>query len=361
MFYAIKNYLEAGGRLYIEGADVVAWDLANYFPLIDGAHDGHEVLWPLLGIASATDGSTNVISELRGQSGPTSTLLFTASNQTNNDFIDLFQPLPVTAVPAFIEDDYGIVGIVSAGAYAQRSFVFSYALSELIDARLGSIRLDFLDAVVDFYEAEEVTLPVSLSSFNAIWQDAALLQWVTASETELLGWNVFRAETTDLDAALKLNVLMIPSAGEVSQGAHYSFKDGGTEAGNTYYYWLEAVSYTGDSEVFGYVQLTAPLAEEEPLPEVTLPTELLPGFPNPFNSRLVLPYRLKDAAMVQIDIYDLRGRKLRSFQQDHAKAGSYTQVWDGKDAKDRALGSGLYIIRMKAGSEVFLHKVMLMK
>jgi serine protease len=347
-FYALKNYLESGGRLYLEGADTVAWDLATYFPLIDGVQDGHHILWPLLGVADAQDGSTNPISHLAGQPGPTRNLLFTSSAQTNNDYIDLFEPLPDVAVPAFIEDDYGIVGIAAAGGYDQRTLIFSYALSELTDAKSATTRLDFLEAVVDFYEAAEVTLAVTLSSFLAIWQDAALLKWSTASETELLGWNIYRAQEADIQSAIKLNPSLIAPALEASQGAQYSFTDSETAAGSTYYYWLEALSYNSQSDIFGHISLTIPMAEEEDVPEIVLPTELLPAFPNPFSLHVVIPYRINDKATVQIDVYDIRGRKVKSMTQSHTKAGKYFQAWDGLDKHHKPLPSGIYFYRMRS-------------
>lgn len=360
MFYAIKNYLETGGRLYLEGADTIAWDLATYFPLIDGAQDGHQILWPLLGIADAQDGSTNPISHLAGQPGPTRNLLFSSSAQTNNDYIDLFEPLPGIAVPAFIEDDYGIVGIAGAGGYNQRTLIFSYALSELDDAK-SVTRLDFLEAVVDFYEAAEVTLAVTLNSFLALWQDAALLKWSTSSETELLGWNVYRSEETDITSAIKLNSALIAPAPEASQGAQYSFADTEIEAGSIYYYWLEAVSYSSQNEFFGHISLIIPMAEDEDLPQPVLPTELLPAFPNPFSSQVQIPYRVKQATEVHIYVYDIRGRRVHGYSQMHDKSGEYHFSWNGVSANGRPLPSGLYFITMKSEGYRGVRKAVLLK
>lgn len=356
MFYAIKNYLEGGGRIYIEGADAVGYDLTAFFPLIDGIHEGHEIMWPLLGIASASDGSENPISHLAGQ-GPTQGLLFTASNQTNYNYIDLFEPLSGIATAAFIEDDYGVVGVASEGAYGQRSFVFSYALSELVDTRSSSTRLDFMTSLIEFFEDDEVTLPVTLSSFQVSWQNQAQVLWTTASETDLLGWNIYRAEETELATALRLNAALIPPAEDPSQGAEYSFADAETRPGGSYYYWLEAMSYSGSSDIFGYRSLSIPLAEEEESPELQLPTQLLPAFPNPFSSNIIIPYQIKAAATVQIDIYDLRGRKVKSLKLSHQKAGSYIQGWDGLNSEGKALPSGLYFYKMRSGNYSEIRKM----
>jgi len=360
MYSALRSYLETGGRVYLEGADTVAWDLANYFPLVDGINDGHEILWPLLGIASANDGATNSITALIGQPGPTSGLLYNASNQTNVNYIDTFEPLPGLAVPSFIEDDYGIVGIASAGGYDQRCLILSYALAELSDAK-ASTRLDFLQAATDFYEAEEATLAVSLSSFTVSWQNAAILTWQTASETELAGWNVYRGATELLAEAIRLNPVILPAAAQTSQGADYSFTDSGVQRGNTYYYWLEALSYEGSSEFFGYYALSIPLLEEDGPPAVTLRTALLPVFPNPFNASLNIPYRIAEAGTVEIDIYDLRGRRVHTQSAVHNEAGKYHLNWNTALPGREEMPSGVYLIRMAKDGRYYYSRAILLK
>ena len=360
MYGALRNYLEAGGRVYLEGADTVAWDMANYFPLIDGINDGHEILWPLLGIASANDGATNSVTALIGQPGPTNGLLYNSSNQTNVSYIDTFEPLPGLAVPAFIEDDYGIVGIASAGGYDQRCVIFSYALAELSDAK-ASTRLDFLQAVTDFYEADEATLAVNLSSFTATWQNAAMLTWQTASETDLAGWNVYRGTTDLLADAIRLNPVSLPPAAQASQGADYSFTDAGAQRGNTYYYWLEALYYEGISDYFGHYALTIPVIEEEGPPAIILPTALLPAFPNPFNAMLNIPYRIAEAGRVEIDIYDLKGRKIHTQSAAHPEAGKYHLNWNTALPRRYEMPSGVYLIRMTKDGRRYHSKAILLK
>jgi hypothetical protein len=182
------------------------------------------------------------------------------------------------------------------------------------------------------------------------WQNCAILQWATASETDLLGWNIYRAEEAELATALRLNATLISPAEEASQGAEYSFADAETTAGASYYYWLEAMFYSGSSEIYGYRSLNIPFEGGEESPELQLPTLLFPAFPNPFSSQVIIPYRIRDAATVQIDIYDIRGRKIKSLKLNHQKAGSYIQGWDGLNSQGKPLPSGLYFYKMRSGN-----------
>ncbi|MDD4309791.1 MAG: hypothetical protein PHO32_05380, partial [Candidatus Cloacimonetes bacterium] len=154
MFNALRDYLQSGGKVYIEGGDVVGFDMATYLPDIEGEQDAHEILWPLLGISTAEDGSTNAINLLSGMpSTPTEGISFTASAQTQVLSIDKFTPLPLSAKSAFEESDYGCVAIASAGNYGQRSFVFGYALRELTDGILPHTRANLVEKIMDFFES----------------------------------------------------------------------------------------------------------------------------------------------------------------------------------------------------------------
>ena len=70
----------------------------------------------------------------------------------------------------------------------------------------------------------------------------------TASEPNLQGFNLYRAETPggiDTGSHVQLNDALIPGEGDPILGASYSFPDGEVAAGVHYYYWLEDVPVGG--------------------------------------------------------------------------------------------------------------------
>ncbi|MDZ4182419.1 MAG: SBBP repeat-containing protein, partial [Candidatus Cloacimonadaceae bacterium] len=69
----------------------------------------------------------------------------------------------------------------------------------------------------------ESTLPVELSSFSAVQSsvNTARINWTTASETNLLGYNLFRNTQTEVSGSLKLNSVVILAA-NTSTTQHYS-------------------------------------------------------------------------------------------------------------------------------------------
>ncbi len=138
---AIRDYLESGGRLYLEGSDTLGWDIYN---LVDGTP-----LLPLFGIASGEDGDTNPIDSLTGHDGAlTGGMEFVGTDQSPVDWIDIFTPS--TGADALTESDYGIVSIQHEGRYGQRTFCLSYALAELVDG--STTRDELVDALIDFLD-----------------------------------------------------------------------------------------------------------------------------------------------------------------------------------------------------------------
>jgi hypothetical protein len=92
---------------------------------------------------------------------------------------------------------------------------------------------------------------VNLVDFNATSIPHAFqLTWQTAQETDLLGFNLFRAEELD-GPHVKINPQLIPAInpGQL-RGNDYQYLDATAEVGKIYNYWVEWVGNT-NSELYG--------------------------------------------------------------------------------------------------------------
>jgi hypothetical protein len=178
MFTAVKNYLLEGGRIYIEGNDAVGFDLGYYLTDVGDGLSAADVLFPLLGIASSDDGTTNGIDNLSGHSYTcTRNMSFASTTQTKLYSMDKYVPLS-TSAPAFSESDYGIVAVQNYGIYNQKSFVFSYCLAELTDGSGANKRDSLLCRIMQDFNTSGNTLLVpprvsiqqnSSTSFTLTW------------------------------------------------------------------------------------------------------------------------------------------------------------------------------------------------
>lgn len=70
---------------------------------------------------------------------------------------------------------------------------------------------------------------------------------------------------------------------------------------------------------------------------------------NPFSSATRLEFGLPREEYVEVVIYDLAGRRVRSLLETRMPAGNHALVWDGRDSSGLPLASGVYICRMHAG------------
>ena len=81
-------------------------------------------------------------------------------------------------------------------------------------------------------------------------------------------------------------------------------------------------------------------------------------YPNPFRTEATVMCNLPDAAEYQLGVYDVSGRLVRNLA---GSASGTTQVtWDGRDARDRRVPSGVYFFRLKAGEIELARKIVLL-
>ncbi len=106
---------------------------------------------------------------------------------------------------------------------------------------------------------------------------------------------------------------------------------------------------------------------DEPGGETSLPKAyaLHQNYPNPFNPSTTIRYAIPEvdggstpgALPVQLSIYDLRGRLIRTLVDGEKTPGTYAVRWDGTDSRNSPVGSGIFMYRLKAGDRVFTRKM----
>jgi flagellar hook assembly protein FlgD len=94
-----------------------------------------------------------------------------------------------------------------------------------------------------------------------------------------------------------------------------------------------------------------------------IPTEyaLSQNYPNPFNPSTTFTYDVPEVSEVTITVYSLLGKEVRTLYSEQQMPGRYTETWDGTDNTGRKLASGVYFLRMQAGSYSKLRKMTLIR
>jgi flagellar hook assembly protein FlgD len=85
------------------------------------------------------------------------------------------------------------------------------------------------------------------------------------------------------------------------------------------------------------------------------------AYPNPFNPRTTVAFELAQSQDVRLAVYDLAGTRIRWLLQEPRPVGRHEVVWNGLDSHGRRVASGVYVLRLEAGTIRDLRKVVLLK
>ena len=207
----------------------------------------------------------------------------------------------------------------------------------------------------------DITLPVELSTFTAVMTSEYFvrLYWVTQSETSVSGFYIYRGLDNDLSQALVVSPMI--EASNTSGVRHYEYVDHELDGQGTYYYWLVVQDMDGSVNYHGPTTVYFNPGGYQDIPGIPAATAGLQSiYPNPFSSSATISYVLKDAASVDITIYNMRGQIVRTFSDGSKAAGSWKVNWNGMDNNGRSCSTGMYYIKMQAGSNSSILKAVLM-
>ena len=124
------------------------------------------------------------------------------------------------------------------------------------------------------------------------------------------------------------------------------------EYGETVFAWPDVVYL----ELIGLVVATAVLIVWSLLLRAPLQ-----GPANPVGRDTRIRFTLYQSAPVRLDVYDLRGRRVRSLVSESRLEGSYSELWDGTDRTGSPVPTGVYLCRLQAGQDVVTRKVSLIR
>ncbi len=186
------------------------------------------------------------------------------------------------------------------------------------------------------------TLPITLSNFSVAYDNnAVVITWTTESEINNLGFNLYKSEQADGNYD-KINNKIIEGAGNSSTQTQYTYMDSRVEAGKTYYYQLEDVSFDGKSEKHLPASLTIPQNQAASADKFAL----FSAYPNPFNPETNISYQLPEKCQVALNIYDLQGTLVKKLVSSVQEQGRHHVVWQGRDNRNQMMPNGLYFYQL---------------
>ncbi len=227
---------------------------------------------------------------------------------------------------------------------AQPGTTQTFTISGLSPANFYYFRMNVVDKGGNTSGLSNVasitTTPVELASFSAqvLPSRQVLLQWVTESETDNLGFQLQRRRR---DRQEWTDVAFIPGFGTTVERHVYTYSDAPGEAAQWHYRLLQ-------TDRDGSRRSVAETAVTLSAPTVAA---LLQNYPNPFNPATAIAYEIPAnvSGRVTLSVYDLLGRQVRTLVDEEAVPGYFTVSWDGRDDAGRMTGSGVYIYMLRVG------------
>jgi hypothetical protein len=194
-------------------------------------------------------------------------------------------------------------------------------------------------------------LPVELASYTLNYtSNGVKLAWITATESDNLGFIISRSETEDglyQQVASYNSSDLLKGQGTTSQQTEYAYTDFSINQtpGKTYFYRLEDVDIAGARNVLEVKQITLPEGYA-----------LGQNYPNPFNPTTTIQFNLKVQGMTTLEVYDILGRKVATLLNQEMKAGTHVVNFNATN-----FASGVYFYRLQSGNFNQIKKMMLVK
>lgn len=116
--------------------------------------------------------------------------------------------------------------------------------------------------------------------------------------------------------------------------------------------WINTDSLRG---VWSYPKAAVIVTSSE-LEEKPHAFNLYQNYPNPFNPSTSIQFEMKEAALAQLDVYNMLGQKITTLVNGFKSSGSHTVNFDASN-----LSSGIYIYRLQIGGSIQVRKMMLLK
>ncbi len=202
------------------------------------------------------------------------------------------------------------------------------------------------------------------------------LNWPAGDVVEIWDSYLYAGEAVrfiveDLSGNLDLGVALFASSGAAyyanEEQAAVSSNSAGIGGTETIIYtppandWYGVVVYN-ENDNGGDYRIT--IQDESSVPAGDLPQPesfgLEAASANPFAGSVSLRYSLAADGPTTLDLFDVRGRRVRSLLSGHATAGRHLLVWDGKDDSGQDLPGGVYLARLRAGGELHSTKLVRM-
>ncbi|MDZ7261290.1 MAG: T9SS type A sorting domain-containing protein, partial [candidate division KSB1 bacterium] len=104
-----------------------------------------------------------------------------------------------------------------------------------------------------------------------------------------------------------------------------------------------------------------PVAQEQAQPQMPEEFVLEQNFPNPFNSSTTIRYSIPEETNVQLKIYNMLGKEIKTLTNSRKQRGNYQIQWDGKDSQEVQVPTGIYFYELRTNKFSVTRKLIILR
>ncbi|RMD96105.1 MAG: T9SS C-terminal target domain-containing protein, partial [Calditrichaeota bacterium] len=123
---------------------------------------------------------------------------------------------------------------------------------------------------------------------------------------------------------------------------------------------LDILGIKKGNNIFWMENTLATTVENTTESELIKGFQLMQNYPNPFNSSTQINYAVAQQAEVQIRVYDITGKEVKTLVNQTQVQGRYQIRWDGLNNLGKEVSSGIYFILMKIGNSKAVNRAVLL-
>ena len=124
---------------------------------------------------------------------------------------------------------------------------------------------------------------------------------------------------------------------------------------------LDGTFYIDDVHLVAAVPSQQPTAVEPGQPAQPRLFSLDANYPNPFNGATAIRFTLENPGAVELNLYNTLGQKVHTLIEGYLAAGQHSVSWDGRNGKNEAVSSGVYIYRLRLGQQALSRRLLLVR
>lgn len=177
---------------------------------------------------------------------------------------------------------------------------------------------------------------------------------------ESSGWHSAQIDSLEIQSNSNFFVCV-----KINGSYAISYDNNGILSGRSYFS-SDGINYSNNISNYGDINIRSKISYEIELETVDvndLPLNfgLKSAYPNPFNPITHLRYDLPQNEMVNITIYDMMGRVVKTLVNSFQSAGNKSVQWNATNDKNEPVSAGLYLYTIRAGELRQTRKMVLLK